>query len=372
MNGVYIHIPFCKSKCPYCDFYSYRCTDEARKEYVDAIIDEINTLRRASPYLDGDTFCADTLYIGGGTPSVLCGEDIERIVSAARKRFNMPESSEITIECNPASDIEALIPHFLRCGINRVSLGMQSAIDEERKILGRSADRSRISEVIALLKKNGITNISLDIMLGIPNQTPESLTETLRFAIACDITHISAYILKIEEGTFFDTHSDRYTFPDEDEVCSLYELCSDFLEKAGFEQYEISNFSKPSFHSRHNTKYWILDDYLGIGAAAHSLVNGQRFYYPADSEAFINGATPIYDGEGNTADEYIMLRLRLRDGIRLNDLASLYGEEYLKLIKEKAPLLAKQGLVIYDGKKLSLTKKGFLLSNSVIAEFLSE
>ena len=372
MNGVYIHIPFCKSKCPYCDFYSYRCTQEARAEYVEAIIDEINSLRRASPYLNSDNFCADTLYIGGGTPSLLCGEDIERIVSSARERFNMPESSEITIECNPASDIETLIPYFLRCGINRVSLGMQSAIDEERKILGRSADRRRISEVIALLKENGITNISLDIMLGIPNQTPESLTETLQFAVDCDATHISAYILKIEDGTFFDTHRDRYTFPDEDEVCSLYELCVDFLENAGFPQYEISNFAKPSFHSRHNTKYWILEDYLGIGAAAHSLVNGKRFYYPDDSDSFINGCSPIYDGEGNTAEEYIMLRLRLRDGIDLIELSALYGDEYLNVIKEKAPLLAKQGLVSYDEKTLSLTKKGFLLSNSVIAEFLSE
>ncbi len=370
MNGVYIHIPFCKSKCPYCDFYSYRCTDEKKTQYADAVIDEIETLRRVSPYLPHNSFCADTLYIGGGTPSVLHGKDIERIVNSAKKKFNIPDNSEITVECNPASDIESLIPYFINCGVNRVSLGMQSAIDNERKLLGRSSDRNRISQVIDLLKENGIANISLDVMLGIPEQTEESLRETLQFAVDCDVTHISAYILKIEEGTFFDTHRERYTFPDEDQVCNLYELCVDFLAENGYEQYEISNFAKPSFHSRHNTKYWMLEDYLGIGAAAHSLVNGKRFYFPPDSEDFINGCNPIYDGEGNSAEEYIMLRLRLSDGFLLDELSSLYGDEAVKTIKEKAPFLAKQGLVNYDSNRLSLTKKGFLLSNTVIAELL--
>jgi oxygen-independent coproporphyrinogen-3 oxidase len=207
-------------------------------------------------------------------------------------------------------------------------------------------------------------------MLGIPKQTEESLRETLQFATECDVTHISAYILKIEEGTFFHTHSDRYDFPQEDDVCNLYELCVDFLEKAGYEQYEISNFAKPGYHSRHNTKYWLLEDYLGIGAAAHSFVNGKRFYFPDSSEDFINGTSPQYDGEGNTQEEYIMLRLRLKEGLVLEKLQALYGAEATSKIKEKAPFLAKQGLVNYDGEKLSLTKTGFLLSNSVISLFL--
>lgn len=370
MNGVYIHIPFCRSKCPYCDFYSYRCTDEKMSQYVDAVIDEIETLRRVSPYLPDKSFSADTLYIGGGTPSVLKGADIERIVKTARERFNMPPDSEITVECNPASDIEALIPYFINCGVNRISLGMQSAIDNERKLLGRTSDRNRIAQVVSILRSNGITNISLDVMLGIPEQTEESLRETLQFSIDCDVTHISAYILKIEEGTFFHTHYDRYSFPDEDSVCNLYELCIDQLEKAGYEQYEISNFAKPSLQSRHNTKYWTLDDYLGIGAAAHSLINGKRFFFPDNSDAFISGDKPISDGEGNTEEEYIMLRLRLKDGLDTDKLSSIYGDNSIKAIKEKAPFLAKQGLVNYDGRYLSLTKKGFLLSNTVIAEFL--
>lgn len=365
-----MHIPFCKSKCPYCDFYSYRCSDDTKKQYVDAVINEIETLRRVSPYLSGDGFSADTLYIGGGTPSVLNGEAIERIVNSSKKRFNIPESAEITVECNPASDIEALIPHFINCGVNRISLGMQSAIDEERRLLGRSADRTRIRKVIELLKDNGITNISLDVMLGIPQQTKESLRQTLQFAVDCNVAHISAYILKIEEGTFFDTHRDRYVFPDEDAVCDLYELCVDFLSEKGYEQYEISNFAKPSYHSRHNTKYWLLEDYLGIGAAAHSFIGGKRFYFPDNSEDFINGISPIYDGEGNSKDEYVMLRLRLKSGLSLEELSSLYGDDAVKVIKEKAPFLKKQGLVEYNGENLSLTKKGFLLSNAVISEFL--
>lgn len=370
MNGVYIHIPFCKSKCPYCDFYSYRCHEDKISQYIDAVIDETNTLRRVSPFLTEASFDADTLYIGGGTPSILKGKDIERLVNSARKKFNIAPEAEITVECNPASPIEELIPHFLNCGVNRISLGMQSAIDNERRLLGRSAGRERISHVINLLKENGIDNISVDIMLGIPEQTKESLLKTLDFAVNCGATHISAYILKIEEGTFFHTHSDRYSFPDEDEVCDLYEICSSVLENAGFIQYEISNFAKPGFHSRHNTKYWLLEDYLGIGAAAHSLINGKRFYFPDDTDSFICGNEPVYDGEGNDAEEYIMLRLRLTEGLDLNELSSLYGENAIKRIKEKAPFLKEHGLVNYDETTLSLTKKGFLLSNSVISSFL--
>jgi oxygen-independent coproporphyrinogen-3 oxidase len=327
-------------------------------------------LRRVSPYLPHNGFTADTLYIGGGTPSVLRGEDIEKVVNSAKKKFNISDGSEITIECNPASDIEGLIPYFINCGINRVSLGMQSAIDEERRILGRSADRERIRRVIDLLKENGITNISLDVMMGIPNQTEESLKETLQFAIDCEVMHISAYILKIEEGTFFDTHRDRYRFPDEDEVCNLYELCVDLLGQAGYEQYEISNFAKPSYHSRHNTKYWLLEDYLGLGPSAHSFLNNKRYYFKSDIIDFINGELPVFDCDGGDCEEFIMLRLRLKQGLNLPELKEKYGENALDNIIKKAPYFKEQGLIEFDGDRLSLTEKGFLISNHIISELI--
>ncbi len=369
MNGIYIHIPFCNSKCPYCDFYSYRCKGAEQSLYVDALIDEINTLRRVGEYAPKE-FNADTLYLGGGTPSVLHGEDLCRIIEDAKEKFNIKDNAEITVECNPNSDIEALIPYFKKCGVNRISLGMQSAVDTERRALGRQADKNRISQVIKLLNDNGIDNISLDIMLGIPFQTPESLKETLDFAINSEAKHISAYILKIEEGTFFDTHRERYDFPDENAVCDLYNLCADTLENAGFTHYEISNFAKPSYESRHNTKYWELENYLGIGAAAHSFIDRKRFYFESDTEGFIKGEKVVFDGNGGDSDEYIMLKLRLKNGLDIQELTSIYGEASAKKIFKKAPLFKEQGLVSFDGKSLSLTRKGFLLSNSIIAEFI--
>ncbi len=369
MNGVYIHIPFCKSKCPYCDFYSYRCSNTEQKNYIDALINEIKTSERTSEFLKGD-FVADTLYIGGGTPSVLCGDDLSRIINAAKARFNINDSSEITVECNPGSDIESLIPCFKESSVNRVSLGMQSAVDSERRSLGRTADKKRIKEVLNLLKDIGIENISLDIMLGTPSQTPETLKETLDFAIACEVKHISAYILKIEDGTFFDTHRDRYDFPDDNTVCDMYEQCAQTLENAGFSHYEISNFAIPGYESRHNTKYWELKNYLGIGAAAHSYIDGKRFYFESDTESFINGKKAIFDGFGGDSEEYIMLKLRLKKGLSLTELKKLYGEKPLEKINKKAPFFKEQGFVNFDGENLSLTRKGFLISNSIIAELI--
>ena len=369
MNGVYIHIPFCNSKCPYCDFYSYRCKGEEQKPYVDALIDEINTLRRCDEFVKSG-FTADTLYLGGGTPSVLRGEDICRIIECAKAKFNMPPTSEITVECNPNSPIKELIPYFKKCGVNRVSLGMQSAVDTERRALGRHADKKRIAEVIELLKANGIDNISLDLMLGIPDQTPESLNESLDFIKECQVKHVSAYILKIEEGTFFDTHRERYRFPDENATCDLYNQCADTLTEAGFTHYEISNFAIAGYESRHNTKYWELEGYLGIGASAHSFIDGKRFYFEGDTEGFINGNKAICDGDGGDADEYIMLKLRLNKGIDMDELISRYGEKSAEKIIKKAPLFKEKGLVYFDGKNLRLTKNGFLLSNSIIAELI--
>ncbi len=369
MNGIYIHIPFCNSKCPYCDFYSYRCKEDEQKRYIDALIDEIRTLRRVGEFAPKE-FSADTLYLGGGTPSVLKGEDLERIIESAKEKFNIKPDAEITVECNPNSDIESLIPYFKKCGVNRVSLGMQSAVDAERRALGRQSDKKRIEKVIKLLKNNGIDNLSLDIMLGIPSQTKESLKETLDFAINCKVKHISAYILKIEDGTFFDTHRERYDFPDENAVCDSYNFCAEVLENAGFSHYEISNFAIPGYESRHNTKYWELENYLGLGAAAHSFVDGKRFYFESDTVGFINGSKVIFDGYGGDCEEYIMLKLRLKKGLNIEELISLYGESPAKKITKKAPLFKEQGLVNFDGKNLSLTKKGFLLSNSIISELI--
>ncbi len=369
MSGIYIHIPFCKSKCPYCDFYSYRCKSDDMGIYIDSLLNELNNLSRVCDFVK-EPFKADTLYLGGGTPSVLSGEELFRTITTAREKFNISDNSEITVECNPNSDIEAILPYLLKSGVNRISLGLQSAVDNERKILGRQSDKKRVKEIIELLKANGITNISLDVMLGIPYQTSESLKETLDFVIESGVPHISAYMLKIEEGTHFHKNLDKYEFPDEEKTIEFYNQCADTLEKAGFIHYEISNFAKAGFESRHNTKYWELENYLGIGPGAHSYIDGKRFYFESDTDSFIKGEKAIFDSLGGDCDEYIMLKLRLKKGLVLSELQKSYGEKPLIKIKEKAPFLKEQGLVDFDGERISLTRKGFLLSNSVICELI--
>jgi len=369
LSGIYIHIPFCKSKCPYCDFYSYRCKNEEMSAYVEALLNEIDTLSRVSEFVK-EPFTADTLYLGGGTPSVLKGEDLYRIITAAREKFGIPDSAEITVECNPNSDIEAILPYLLKAGVNRISLGLQSAVDKERKALGRLSGKERVSQVIEHLKENGITNISLDVMLGIPYQTEESLQETLDFVIESDVPHISAYMLKIEEGTHFYKNYEKFEFPDDEKTCDFYNQCADTLEKAGFIHYEISNFTKEGFESRHNTKYWELENYLGLGPGAHSYFDGKRFYFESDTDSFIKGEKAVFDSFGGDAEEYIMLRLRLKKGLNLSELKDLYGEKPLIKIKEKAPFLKEQGLIDFQGERLFLTRKGFLLSNSIISELI--
>ena len=337
--------------------------------YVDALLNEINTLSRVSEFIK-EPFKADTLYLGGGTPSVLSGEELFKIITTAKKRFSVSDNAEITVECNPNSDIESILPYLLKAGVNRISLGLQSAVDKERKILGRQSDKKRVTEVIGLLKSSGISNISLDVMLGIPYQTEESLKETLDFVIESGVPHISAYMLKIEEGTHFYKNYDKYDFPDEEKTIKLYNQCADALEKAGFIHYEISNFAKEGVESRHNTKYWKLENYLGIGPGAHSYINGKRFYFESDTQGFINGEKAVFDDFGGSSEEYIMLRLRLKKGLLLSELRTLYGEKPLLKIKEKAPFLKEQGLIDFDGERISLTRKGYLLSNSVICELI--
>ncbi len=370
MNGIYIHIPFCRSKCPYCDFYSLTKPVELQGSYVSALIDEIKTGSRFKEIYDAKNYNFDTIYLGGGTPSVLSGEELYNIITTLKENYKITDDAEITVECNPNSDIESLVPYFKKCGVNRISLGMQSSVDIERKKLGRSADKKRIFDIINVLKENGISNISVDIMLGIPEQTPQSLRATLDFIKECDVTHVSAYILNIEENTPFYKMQNKLNLPDENTVCEFYEFTSNYLKNAGFNHYEISNFAKVGFESRHNTKYWLLDDYLGLGPSAHSFLNGKRYYFANDINAFIEGVPPVFDCDGGDREEYIMLHLRLKEGLNLNELASIYGDESTKSIIEKTSLLKEQGFINFENNSISLTEKGFLLSNSVIGELI--
>ena len=297
MTGIYIHIPFCKAKCPYCDFYSFRADEHSKDSYLTAVLSYLEK------YREKITDRVDTVYFGGGTPSFFGGERIKEVLAYIKDNYSVTESAEITVECNPSSVDEVLVRNLYEAGVNRISMGMQSAVDKERVALGRLSGRERISRCIKLFRQYGIDNISLDLMLGIPCQTKKSLKESIDFVCSTDVNHISAYMLKIEEGTEFYRLGDKLILPNEDEVCELYLYTVEELTKRGYPQYEISNFAKNGFESRHNLKYWHCEEYLGIGPSAHSFLGGKRFYFERDFDSFIKGTSPIPDGDGGDEEE---------------------------------------------------------------------
>ena len=370
--GIYIHVPFCRSKCPYCDFYS-QLKKEKAGEYISSLINEIKTLGRMSDFVSDEVKqkTVDTIYFGGGTPSVLEGAQISAVLDAIRQEFTVSEMAEITVECNPSGEkFEEFILCCKKAGVNRISLGMQSAVDSERKKLGRKADREEIRKKVEFIKSAGITDISIDVMLGVPGQTMESLDETLDFVKNMDVPHISAYILKIEEGTPFYKLQNKLSLADEDTVSDMYlHMCSVF-EAAGFVHYEISNFCKPSSESAHNTKYWEDKEYLGFGPAAHSFYDKKRFYFESDLDKFICGEKAVFDSEGGDCEEYFMLRLRLKKGVSLREMKEKFSFEPDKNFHKSISRFVENGLCRFDGEVLSLTDKGMLLSNAIITTLI--
>ncbi len=360
--GLYIHIPFCKSKCPYCDFYSMRAYDGQTDDYTASVLEYLEM------WADKLNRKADTLYFGGGTPSVLGGENIALITRRAKELFGV--DGEITVECNPSAVDDSFFETVAKSGVNRISLGMQSAVDSERRKLGRFADSKRVEECINNARKAGIENITLDVMLGVPDQTVDSLKETVDFCLKNDVPHISAYMLKLEEGTYYYNNADKLNLPDEDATADMYTLLGDILESKGYRNYEISNFAKAGYEGRHNLKYWNCEEYLGIGPSAHSFIDGKRFYYPRDIKAFTLGCDTIPDGDGGDEEEYIMLRLRLADGISFDAFKMRFGKDFPTGIMHRAESFAQHGLVTLSDNTLSLTRKGFLLSNTIISKLI--
>lgn len=361
MTGIYIHIPFCQTKCPYCDFYSMRGTDEKKDLYLDALNKEIFFHKN---------IVADTIYLGGGTPSVFGKERLKILIENAKNQFHFSDG-EITVEVNPSSCDEELIEALASAGVNRISMGLQSAIDEERKILGRHSDTEKVKKSIELCKSYGIKNISLDVMLGVPEQTMISLEKTLEFVVNSGATHISAYILKVEENTLFFRKQNDLSLPDEDTVCDMYEFVCTYLEKAGFNQYEISNFSKTNFESRHNLKYWNSEEYLGLGPAAHSFLNNKRFYHERNFEEYLKNPTSyIPDGDGGSFSEFAMLKLRLTKGISRSEVSEKFGEEFFENLLRNSQKFIDMKLMDFDEEFLKFTRQGFLLSNTILSEII--
>ena len=357
--GLYVHFPFCAGKCPYCDFYSAPADGAAMDAYADAVIDRIRARQQT-----GERY--DTVYFGGGTPSLM-GRRLVRIAEALQKE----PIREFTVECNPSRVEDGLFPALREAGVNRISMGLQSAVDAERRALGRTADAALVRHRVEEAKAAGFRKISLDLMLGVPGQTPDSLRTSLDFCRDAGVTHVSAYILKIEENTPFYGMRDRLALPDEDEVCELYLRACETLEDCGFMQYEISNFAKPGFESLHNLKYWNDEPYVGIGPAAHSFVGGKRFFYPRDTQAFLSGALPVPDGDGGDFAEYAMLRLRLSEGLTEQGTRERFGFSVPQPVYRRAEHIPPRYLST-DADGVRLTREGFLVSNAIIAELLAD
>lgn len=359
--GIYIHVPFCGKKCGYCDFYSVCYTKKQAELYVGAV------LRNLRHYAEKSR-SVDTIYFGGGTPSLLMAEQLAEIMAEIKISFDLDENAEITLEANPNTLTPEKLLGLRKAGINRLSIGVQSMWVDELKLLGRTHSAECAERAVLNAAEAGFSNISCDLMIALPNQTPESLRYSVERLAALPIEHISAYILKIEEGTPFDCDDIRRSLPDEDSAAELYLLMAELLREKDFEQYEVSNFAKAGFESRHNCRYWKCMDYLGIGPAAHSCHGGKRFAVPADIETFISSPVQpveITDDAPCGFEEFAMLRLRLAEGLRLSDVEAHRGE-----IEKKIPPLLKAGYVRFDGETVALTPRGFLVSNSVIERLI--
>lgn len=345
--GLYIHVPFCRKKCPYCDFYSVGFREDLAEQYADAVIKNLR-------YYNENY---DTVYFGGGTP-ILLARHIPRILKECR----ISENAEITVECNPLEMTSETLNILRQSGVNRLSAGVQSAVNSELKALGRTHNFEQAERAIITAHKNGFDDISVDVMLGIPEQNISSLTYTIDRLCRLPITHVSAYLLKIEPNTVFGKKPP--ILPDEDKCAELYLSAVNLLAENGFIQYEISNFSKPRMESRHNLKYWRREEYLGIGAAAHSFYHGKRFAVARNLREYIESLRQIEivtDDSPDETEEKIMLGLRLCEGIE---------KALWERVKSALPLIPKQYYKI-ENDRLSLTPEGFLVSNEIISTLLA-
>lgn len=362
--GLYIHVPFCASKCAYCDFYSIAANEETYETYKAVLLSQLTEAKaRLSVF-------ADTLYFGGGTPSLLGGKRIAEIVTAAKENFGL-QNAEITVEVNPAEQLYDDFVLMAKSGVNRISVGMQSCLQNELKALSRRHTSIDVIRTVGDAKKAGITNISIDVMLGIPHQTAYTLKQSLDFCLKLGVTHISCYMLKIEPDTAFGKADiSSLNLPDEDTVADMYLFMSEYLENNGFEHYEVSNFAKKGFRAIHNLKYWEQKEYLGFGPAAHSYLNGKRFYFDRNLKGYLTSPAPIFDGEGGSREEYVMLKLRLCDGLNFDDYESKFNIPFSQAAIDKVKSFEKMGLICFKPNGFALTTQGFLVSNTIISEII--
>jgi len=385
--GLYISVPFCPTKCTYCNFASGVFSREIFERYVARVSTEIERSRQTARQMGGLLERrVDSIYFGGGTPTVLDVAQLESVFVTIRQNFEVARDAEVTVECAPATLSDPMLKAFAGCGVNRVSLGVQSFIDQESAVVGRLHNRSVILDDVARLRSGGISNVNIDLIAGLPHQTRESWEASLHELIALDLPHSSIYMLEVDEdsrlGRELVAGGRRYHahfVPGEDLTAELYEIACERLDAAGIRQYEISNFARDGFESRHNLKYWTRQPYFGFGLDAHSMLYSQdgaravRFSNPDSLEKYLAGVPPActpVSAQGSI-EEAFFLGLRLNRGLDLERMARELGEEPVAAYSEKVSELTDAGLLANERGLVRLTARGRLLSNEVFEQFLS-
>ncbi|MDR3208060.1 MAG: radical SAM family heme chaperone HemW [Oscillospiraceae bacterium] len=373
--GLYLHIPFCRSKCAYCDFYSLPTTDEsAWDEYLAALTQHI---RETAPSMAKHVL--DTVYFGGGTPSLLGPKRLGALLDLLGKLYPLSSSPEITLEGNPDSLDPKTLKKLKKQGFNRLSIGVQSFDDDMLRLLGRPHTAAQAEEAFQAARAAGFGNLSVDLLYGLPGQTRADWGRTLEKALSLKPEHLSCYGLKLEEGTPLHLMRHEYAFPDDDLQADMYLDTAEALKAAGFVHYEISNFCRPGYECRHNMKYWTVQPYVGLGPAAHSDCGGRRWSYVKDLKTYIDG---IHQGDALVAEmedippleragEYLMLRLRTAHGISGNEYTRDFRVSF-DAIERRLELQESRGLAARSDGRWRLTEKGFLVSNQVIGDLLEQ
>ena len=370
--GIYVHIPFCASRCAYCNFYSLAGSEKLIPAFHSAVLRHI---KEYSPQLDG--YLIDTVYFGGGTPSFYGAGRLVSVFNALKKYGHVLLSAEVTAEINPGNITKDELIKLRRAGFNRLSVGVQCADDKTLKSLGRVHTFADAEETVKNARQAGFENISVDIIFGLPSQDKDSWAETVAKAAALKAEHVSCYGLKIEEGTQLYAYKDSPFLPEDDIQADMYLYAIEMLARFGYKQYEISNFARRGFESKHNMKYWFGDDYIGFGPGAHSYIDRCRYSFIEDVEKYIERvnlgqAVVEYSEEMSdfeNAGEYLMLRLRTIDGISEEEYYNIYRLK-MDYILELLRKYETNGWVLYKDGRWRFTPKGFVLSNTLIGELL--
>ncbi len=374
--GLYIHIPFCEHKCDYCDFYSVTKFDDYVR-YTDSLLLQMEDWAEKTA-----EYVVNTIYIGGGTPTVLPVKRMLEIIDGIYRNFNVAENVEFTMEANPATVNKKMLKKYYKAGVNRLSFGLQSAIDDELGSLSRIHSFNDFVDSYNIAKQAGFEDINIDVMYGIPGQTQRSLGYTLEQVCDLKPTHISLYSLKIEEGTPFFEKKDRLELPDEDTEFEMYKYAVDYLGFRGYWQYEISNFAKDGFRCKHNLKYWNCREYLGLGPASHSYFMDRRFSYKRSVAMFMDALEYVDAGidileEDYTitpeerVDEYIMLKLRLTEGINVNEFNYNFNKDFSQMFEKELKLYIDNGFMEFKNGHYYFTTKGMYVSNYILSTFMT-